>query len=121
MKRVRNGRGLTTNVTYAATTNSNVVTQTPSLRRALPSPEWVVSTVVSSDQWDPDASTTSYTYRNPVYSPDDEGRWGFRGFEEVTAVTPSLLLMLNSTTGAKARLLPTSVISVPCSVVTTGT
>ncbi|MBK7074523.1 MAG: hypothetical protein IPH44_19725 [Myxococcales bacterium] len=90
MKRVRNGRGLTTNVTYAATTNSNVVTQTPSLRRALPSPEWVVSTVVSSDQWDPDASTTSYTYRNPVYSPDDEGRWGFRGFEEVTAVTPSL-------------------------------
>ncbi|MEZ4398587.1 MAG: toxin TcdB middle/N-terminal domain-containing protein [Kofleriaceae bacterium] len=89
MKKVRNGRGGTTTISYANTTNTAVVTLDPTTRKAVPSPEWVVDSLVTTDQWDTDVSTTTYRYKHPVWSPDDAGRYGFRGFEEVTTIAPS--------------------------------
>ena len=34
-------------------------------------------------------TTSSYQYKNPQFSPDDRGIWGFRGFDEVRTTRPS--------------------------------
>lgn len=95
MKKIRNGRGATIEVEYAPTTDKTVVTQTAGLtsgneRHALPSTQWVVKTMSVKDKWDGDISKTEYAYTHPVWKPDDEERWGFRGFETVTTTRPSL-------------------------------
>lgn len=96
MKRVQNGRGATIEVTYAASTDSSVVTQDAGTtqngeRQALPRTQWVVKSTSTSDLWDgpEDVSTTTYAYKHPTWKPDDEGDWGFRGFKEVTTTSPS--------------------------------
>ena len=33
-------------------------------------------------------ATSSYQYKNPQFSPDDRGSWGFRGFDEVRTTRP---------------------------------
>lgn len=95
LKRINNGRGATTEVSYAPHTDTSVVTQTITSgtgpRKAMPRTTWVVKEIVTRDVWESelDISTTKYTYKNPVWREDDEQRWGFRGFEEVTTTAPS--------------------------------
>lgn len=94
MSRIRNGRGATIDVSYGASTDSTVVAQSAGAtvngeRYASPRTFWVVRSVSKSDNWDPDVSTTSYFYTNPVWKPDDEGDWDFRGFQVATTTQPS--------------------------------
>lgn len=91
---VHNGRGATISVTYAPSTDSNVVHQNVGPRvsgelHSLPRSHWFVSSMSISDQWDPDVSTTTYGYTNPVWKPDDEDDWDFRGFQKVTTTSPA--------------------------------
>ncbi len=90
LKHIDNGRGGRTDITYGASTDTATVTQDAGQHRAMPAVIWVVSATTSSDQWDAgDDATTSYAYRYPVWNQDDDQRWGFRGFEEVTTTKPS--------------------------------
>jgi hypothetical protein len=87
---VDNGRGGIVSVTYAASTDATAVTQDAATRRAMPHTQWVVASMTSTDAWDAgDTATTAYRYAYPAWKPDDEGRWGFRGFEQVTTTLPS--------------------------------
>ncbi|MBK7193244.1 MAG: hypothetical protein IPH80_12255 [Myxococcales bacterium] len=93
LKAVTNGRGATVTITYAPTTDATTVTQDPTFvsadrRKAIPNVQWVVKSMSTFDQWDADVSTTSYAYKHPIWAKDDRGRWGFRGFEEVTTTLP---------------------------------
>ncbi len=70
-----------TGVTAGATVNGE--------RKAMPRVQWVVSSTAVTDAWDPDVSTTTYRYQHPIWKADDEGKWDFRGFAEVTTTRPS--------------------------------
>lgn len=90
LKTVNNGRGGVVTIDYAASTDAATVTQDAALRKAMPHTQWVVRTMTTNDAWDAgDAATTQYAYKYPAWKPDDAGRWGFRGFEEVTTTAPS--------------------------------
>lgn len=90
LRQIDNGRGNTTEVTYAPTTDAATVTQDAALRKATPHSMWVVASVTRRDAWDAaDTATTRYQYKHPIWNKDPEGRWGFRGFEEVTTTAPS--------------------------------
>ncbi len=91
LRRIENGRGRTIDVIYAATStaDTSVVIQAPAAQKALPESRWVVQRIETKDRWDADVGRTDYQYTHPVWNQDDEGRWGFRGFEAVTATLPS--------------------------------
>ncbi len=91
---IHNGRGAYASITYAPSTDASVVTQDAGTtvngeRKAMPRVQWVVSSTSLTDAWDPDVSTTTYRYQHPIWKADDEGKWDFRGFAEVTTTRPS--------------------------------
>ncbi len=103
LRTVRNGRGATTSVVYAAMTDTTIVTQSPSPtlpaagqpltqdhRRTMPRAGWVVASLTETDAFEADAISTSYRYHDPVYGPDQGApiKHGFRGFRKTRAIGP---------------------------------
>lgn len=95
LSKVNNGRGLSTTITYASMHDKTAVEQHPESLwpdgrpKASPSAQWVVRSETSSDSFAATTSTTSYFYKNPRHGADDDGRYSFRGFEEITSTSPS--------------------------------
>ncbi|HWU91506.1 MAG TPA: toxin TcdB middle/N-terminal domain-containing protein, partial [Kofleriaceae bacterium] len=95
LEAIHNGRGGHTHVTYASMHDSSAVEQHPEQTwfdgrpKASPQTQWVVKSVTAHDDVPHLDATTSYFYKNPRHGADDEGRDSFRGFEEVTATSPS--------------------------------
>lgn len=93
--RVHNGRGAHTTVTYGSMHDREVVEQHPELTwsdgrpKASPHDQWVVKSIAALDDYPGTTSTSSYFYKNPRHGADDQGRYAFRGFEEVTTTAPS--------------------------------
>lgn len=85
---IDNGRGAVTSVSYSSMANSSVVEQHPELGRTMPHTEWVVQSVTVTDAPASTTSTSTHHYKNPRFSPDDRGRYGFRGFDEVVTTHP---------------------------------
>lgn len=81
---IDNQRGATSSIAYAPLAGSQTVQQEPGLGKASPRTSWVVASITDSDSVSATALTTTYSYKDPHWSPDDEGRWGFRGFDQVT-------------------------------------
>ena len=104
IKAIHNGRGGHVAVTYASMHDpAATVEQHPELRwtdafcpttiacpKATSREQWVVKSMTVTDNFPATLSTTSYVYKNPRHSPDDRGRYGFRGFETVITTAPSL-------------------------------
>lgn len=104
IKAIDNGRGGHVAVTYASMHDpAGTVAQHPELRwtdafcpatiacpKATSREQWVVKSLTVTDDFPTTRSATSYIYKNPRHSPDDRGRYGFRGFETVITTTPSL-------------------------------
>ncbi len=91
---ITNGRGATTAVTYASMHESAVVVQDPGTivagrPKASPITQWVVKSLATTDAFTPGTATTAYVYKFPVHRADDDGKFSFRGFEEVTTTAPS--------------------------------
>ncbi len=82
LKAVHNGRGGSTQYHYRVVTGEGV-----------PSPIWVVDSVTSSSSSGAEAAdppmVTSFNYLSPVYGPDPDGDYAFRGFEQFESVLPS--------------------------------
>jgi len=104
LKKIANGRGLETFITYAsmhedAPSANQTVTQTPNeywwdgRPKATPATMWVTKSIRVEDKFDAFAdgtgTTTSYQYKNPRHGKDDQGQYGFRGFETVTTTSQS--------------------------------
>ena len=97
LAQIDNGRGATTTISYAAITDTSVVTRTPGL--VMPRTEWVVQTIKTTvDPTRPDTDLiTTYHYQNPHFSPEgdlgttvgESKRYDFRGFEVTTTTGPS--------------------------------
>ncbi|MCA9677457.1 MAG: hypothetical protein KC464_20705 [Myxococcales bacterium] len=92
LTQVDNGLGLHTEIRYATladaavvTADTSVVGVAPDYRKASPHVQWVVSSLTTRDDYDADVQTTTYHYDHPVWSPDDRGKWSFRGFDKVRA------------------------------------
>ncbi|HPH68624.1 MAG TPA: FG-GAP-like repeat-containing protein, partial [Kofleriaceae bacterium] len=90
---VRNGYGATTTVVYSSMQDAATVVQGGGT--VSPKAQWVVKSVTNTDDFTQTGSaaaysaTTSYKYIGPRYLADDEGRYGFRGFNEVQAYAPT--------------------------------
>ena len=93
--RVHNGRGAHTTIEYASMHDKTAVEQHPEQTwsdgrpKASPHTQWVVKSLTVVDDFAATTSTTSQFYKNPRHGADDEGRYSFRGFEEVTTTAPS--------------------------------
>src|SRR5262249_21356428 len=57
--------------------------------KASPHNQWVVRSIATLDDFPGTTSTTSFYYKNPRHGADDQGQYGFRGFEEVTTTAAS--------------------------------
>ena len=89
---IDNGRGAQTQISYSPLSNSAVVTQDWQLGKVFsPRTQWVVKSISTTDQLDAPitTSTSSVTYKYPVYNQDDQGHYGLRGFEEATTTGPT--------------------------------
>jgi RHS repeat-associated protein len=95
LRTVANGRGATTTILYASMHDATTVVQNPDETwpdgrpKASPRDQWVARSVSTVDTFANTTSTTTYQYQNPRFGPDDDGRHGFRGFEQVTTTSPS--------------------------------
>jgi RHS repeat-associated protein len=97
LKSIDNGRGAVAHVIYASMHDPDAVSQDPDAwwwdgrPKASPSNQWVVKRINTTDTFSNPVpgSTTSYFYKNPRHGKNDEGHYGFRGFEEVTMTAPS--------------------------------
>ncbi|MBA3405681.1 MAG: hypothetical protein H0U13_13540, partial [Gemmatimonadaceae bacterium] len=99
LKTVDNGRGAVTSVAYApmhdASASDPIVEQNPDefwapgRPKASPRNQWVVKSVRVVDGFANTDSTTGYRYKNPRFNADDDGRYAFRGFEEVRTIAPT--------------------------------
>jgi len=92
---VNNGRGATTTIAYASMHDPTTVVQGASKfgsdghPKASPRNQWVVKSLSSVDSLAATAAATTYKYLYPRHGADDEGYYGFRGFEEVQTTAPS--------------------------------
>ncbi|MDQ3580148.1 MAG: hypothetical protein M3495_00275 [Pseudomonadota bacterium] len=93
---VHNGRGGHVAIGYASMHDKAVVEQHPELTwfdgrpKASPHEQWVAKSIAVTDDFQTGVtSTTSYVYKNPRFAKDDEGHYGFRGFDQVTGTSPS--------------------------------
>ena len=89
---IDNGRGGRTTAAYASMSNAAAVAQDASQGKAMPHTQWVVQTLTSRNDvptTDTNVNTTSYFYKDPHFGVDDQGRYAFRGFEEVTTTAQS--------------------------------
>ena len=97
LQAIHNGRGGHALVTYAQMHDGSAVVQDPAATwfdgrpKATPRTQWVVKAVRNTDDFAGTDSTTSYLYLHPRHGADDEGRFAFRGFEEVWTTSPSLM------------------------------
>ncbi|MBA3802928.1 MAG: hypothetical protein H0X22_08485, partial [Acidimicrobiia bacterium] len=95
LQSINNGRGARVTVGYGQMHDSTVVEQHPEQTwfdgrpKTTPRTQWVVRSVVDVDDFSSTTATTGYFYRNPRHGADDEGRFAFRGFEEVIATSPT--------------------------------
>lgn len=88
---IDNGRGASTSISYSPL-REPVVKQVPSEpQQAMPQTQWVVASHSTTDHLDnpQTTSTTSYYYVAPKFLQDNEGRYGFRGFEQIATTLPS--------------------------------
>jgi hypothetical protein len=69
--------------------NSSAVEQDYLTGRTTPHTAWVVQSMTTVDSLAGTSSTTSHKYRSPRYHPDDQGNYGFRGFDEVDTTMAS--------------------------------
>ncbi|MGE0402087.1 MAG: RHS repeat-associated core domain-containing protein [Kofleriaceae bacterium] len=92
MVSVKNGRGATTSISYSSM-NGPAVTQSPAEGNTSPSTNWVVQSVATTDDFPSTTSTSTYKYKNPQWSPDQDAdvptAHSFRGFEQVETTSPS--------------------------------
>nr|MBP6840346.1 hypothetical protein [Kofleriaceae bacterium] len=94
---IGNGRGATTTVSYAAMTDATVVLMDPAATpnpKVSPNAQWVVSALTTTEQLTalPQSATTStvsYRYDHPRYGADNDGKRGFRGFEQTRTIGPT--------------------------------
>ncbi len=92
---IDNGRGAQTTVAYASMHDKTTVEQNPNVEwfdgrpKASPNNQWVVKSLTVHDQFGGTQATTTQYYKNPRHGANDEGRYGFRGFEEVRTTTPT--------------------------------
>ncbi|MFN0246110.1 MAG: toxin TcdB middle/N-terminal domain-containing protein [Kofleriaceae bacterium] len=95
LSQIKNGSGATTTITYTHMHDSPTVIQNPAATwpdgrpKASPRSQWVVKSMQTVDEFASTTSTTSYAYKHPRFSADDEGKYAFRGFEEVTTTANS--------------------------------
>lgn len=91
LTRINNGHGAETTIAYASMTNPTTVTQHPESGKRMPHTQWVVRFMKTLDSLSSPAtdSTTIYRYEDPEFIADDEGRYGFRGFDKATTQTES--------------------------------
>jgi RHS repeat-associated protein len=87
LKRIDNGRGAVTTMSYSSM--HGVAVKYSDELRTTPRPKWVVQALTVTDSIANTTTTTSYEYTNPCYHADDEGTYGFRGFDEVTTTLPT--------------------------------
>lgn len=86
---INNGRGTTSTIRYASMHDKTTVIQSPDQvwfdgrPKASPSNQWVVKSLSTADALSATTSVATQFYLNPRYGADDDGRYGFRGFEEV--------------------------------------
>jgi RHS repeat-associated protein len=96
MTSIDNGRGLISTVRYASMHDTTTVIQHPNelwfdgRPKASPANQWVVKSLATNDQVHNTLSDASQFYINPRHGADDEGRFAFRGFEEVWTNSASL-------------------------------
>jgi RHS repeat-associated protein len=83
LTKVMNGRGLSTEVRYAPMSDRTVVKNS---HRTSPRTQWVVKSLETDDAFEASSGTVAYEYDDPVFGPDpeDDDRYAFRGFEQVT-------------------------------------
>ena len=92
---INNGTGATTAITYASIHDTSAVSQDPvatwpdGRRKVSPSTQWVVKQLATTDAFSGLTSTTTQFYVNPRHGGDKDGRYAFRGFEEVRTTTPA--------------------------------
>ncbi|MEO8844988.1 MAG: toxin TcdB middle/N-terminal domain-containing protein [Kofleriaceae bacterium] len=91
LSQIDNGRGAQTQISYSPLSNSAVVTQDWTLGKVSPRTQWVVHSLSTIDSIDSPAttSTSTVTYKYPVYNLDDLGHYGLRGFEEASTTGPT--------------------------------
>ncbi len=107
LNRIDNGVGGTVAIRYASSHDSDVVTHDAAARKTMPNHSWVVRSIQILDEHNlglpvstegpppplpppgPSGEVTTYAYQFPVWNQDDEGKWGFRGFEEVDVTDPA--------------------------------
>jgi YD repeat-containing protein len=87
LRSIDNGRGAVTTVAYTPTTDHSVVTPPTPPKHQMPHIQWVVKSMTTTDPFAV-SSTTTYHYDSPHWSPDDQSRWGFRGFDVVRTTSP---------------------------------
>jgi RHS repeat-associated protein len=92
---ISNGRGLTTQISYAQLHDKAYVTQSANefwwdgRPKASPRAQWVVASMTTIDAFPTSSSaTTKYHYKHPRFGADDEERYSFRGFAEVVTTSP---------------------------------
>ncbi len=85
---IKNNRGATTSIAYDSM-HGGAVEQHPELGKATPSTAWVVKSITTDDSLSGTSATTTYTYVSPRFHADDQQRYGFRGFDEVHAISES--------------------------------
>jgi RHS repeat-associated protein len=88
---IDNGRGLTTSISYAPHTDETIVD--PGAGR-LPRATMVVKSIERTDTHGA-GGTTEFSYRGPVFNADDDGKHGFRGFDEARTKSPLGALTVN--------------------------
>ena len=96
MTEINNGRGATTTISYAHMHDPTVVVQAPGTMwpdaprpKATPITQWVVRSLRTIDAFAGTDATTTQRYTHPRHGANDDGRYAFRGFAEVTTTGPS--------------------------------
>ena len=97
MHSVDNGVGKTTHIRYAANTDPAAVIEDLDAPVGMPNHTWVVTSMERVDIHSPTAtpSITTYRYFDPVWNQDEDGKWGFRGFERTESTSPTGMLNAN--------------------------
>lgn len=89
LKRIDNGRG--GSITFGYKPAALSVRPRGSGEMKVPGGLWLVDSVTVDDGTPTTDAVTDYEYAGPVYNQDRDGRWGFRGFEQVAITHPETL------------------------------
>ena len=89
LKKIDNGRGASIEFNYTYSNNSQVVQNDDPAKYRIGGAIRIVEETIVNDDSSGTKSITNYIYKNPVKNKDRFGRYGFRGFEEVTIIGPA--------------------------------